>query len=186
MKYFRGLDQRKRKLESLLREDDQDAVMAKLIDEAANLNTRRLQCAIDIKVKLVLNQADVHMKSWSPPVFSLPWQNVLQHLTEFTRRGGCLQMEFCWKTYDLHWVWCEGISIGQVVIGLIIFSQKLSLNTKDYLTAEDITVSCHHLFECFLMHCKFSYGKWIMLSVWCLWFKTILIFARDFFWWIFN
>jgi hypothetical protein len=63
MKYFRGLDQRKRKLESLLREDDQDAVMEKLIDEAANLNTRRLQCAIDIKVKLVLNLADVHMKS---------------------------------------------------------------------------------------------------------------------------
>jgi hypothetical protein len=87
-----------------------------------------LQCAIDMKVKLVLNLADVHMKSWSPPDFSLPWQNVLQHLTEFTRRRCCLQMEFCWKTYDLHWVWCEGISIGQVVIGLIIFSQSYWIN----------------------------------------------------------
>ena len=162
--------------------------MAKLIDEAANLNTRRLQCAIDIKVKLVLNQADVHMKSWFPPIFSLLWENVLHHLTEFTRRDCCLQMEFCWKTYDLHWVWCKGIFSGQVVIGLTFFSQKLSLNIKEYHTAVDIIVSYHHLFECFLLHCKFSYSKWIMLSVRCLCFKTILIFTFFFnlYFWNFN
>uniref|UniRef100_A0A6N2MVU2 Structural maintenance of chromosomes protein 5 n=1 Tax=Salix viminalis TaxID=40686 RepID=A0A6N2MVU2_SALVM len=61
--------QRKRKLDSLLREDDQDAIMAKLIDEAANLNTWRLQCAIDIKNLLVeavaykWNFAEKHMTS---------------------------------------------------------------------------------------------------------------------------
>ncbi|CAK7330929.1 unnamed protein product [Dovyalis caffra] len=63
------VDQRKRKLESLLKEDDLDAVMAKLIDEAANINTRRLQCAIDIKNLLLdavaykWNFAEKHMAS---------------------------------------------------------------------------------------------------------------------------
>lgn len=55
MKYCFDLDQRKRKLESLQKEEDQDAVMANLIDESANLNGQRLQCAIKIKVNLLLN-----------------------------------------------------------------------------------------------------------------------------------
>lgn len=50
-----GVAQRKRKLESIGKEVDLDTVMAKLIDEAANLNIQRLQCAIDIKVKLLFD-----------------------------------------------------------------------------------------------------------------------------------
>ena len=45
--------QRKRKLESMEKEDDLDTVMAKLIDQAAKFNIQRYQCVIEIKVKLL-------------------------------------------------------------------------------------------------------------------------------------
>ena len=45
------LDQRKRKLESLEKEDDLRTLMAKLIDQAANYNIQRFHCAMDVKVK---------------------------------------------------------------------------------------------------------------------------------------
>lgn len=49
--YFGYLDQRKKKLESMEREDDLDTVVAKLVDQAANFNIQRFQCAIEIKVR---------------------------------------------------------------------------------------------------------------------------------------
>lgn len=47
---FFGIDQKKRKLESVEKEDDLDTGMAKLIDEAAKIRIQRLQYAIAIKV----------------------------------------------------------------------------------------------------------------------------------------
>ena len=44
------LEQRKIKLTSMEQEDDLDTVIAKLVDHAAQLNTQRFQCAIDMKV----------------------------------------------------------------------------------------------------------------------------------------
>ena len=49
--FFGNLDQRKKKLESMEREDDLDTVVAKLVDQAANFNIQRFHCAIEIKVK---------------------------------------------------------------------------------------------------------------------------------------
>lgn len=46
------LDQRRRRLESIEKEGDQDTVMAKLLDQAAGLNSQRVKYAIEIKVKL--------------------------------------------------------------------------------------------------------------------------------------
>lgn len=46
------LDQRRRRLESIEKEGDQDTVMAKLVDQAASLNGQRVKYAIEIKVKL--------------------------------------------------------------------------------------------------------------------------------------
>ena len=45
------LDQRRRKLESLEKEDDLGTLMAKLIDHAANYNIQRFHCAMEVKVK---------------------------------------------------------------------------------------------------------------------------------------
>ena len=45
------LDQRRRKLESLDKEDDLDTLMAKLIDQAAKYNIQRFHCAMEVKVK---------------------------------------------------------------------------------------------------------------------------------------
>ena len=45
------LDQRRRKLKSLEKEDDLRTLMAKLIDQAANYNIQRFHCAVDVKVK---------------------------------------------------------------------------------------------------------------------------------------
>ena len=47
------LDQRRRKLESLGKEDDLDTVMAKLIDQVAKYNIQRFNCAMEVKVKLL-------------------------------------------------------------------------------------------------------------------------------------
>lgn len=44
------LDQRKLKLKTMEREEDLDAVIAKLVDAAANLNIQRFQSAMEIKV----------------------------------------------------------------------------------------------------------------------------------------
>ena len=45
------LDQRRRKLKSLEKEDDLRTLMAKLIDQAANYNIQRFHCAMEVKVK---------------------------------------------------------------------------------------------------------------------------------------
>lgn len=45
------LDQKKRRLESIEKEDDPDTSMTKLVDEAENLNIQRFKYAIEIKVK---------------------------------------------------------------------------------------------------------------------------------------
>ncbi|KAL0561835.1 hypothetical protein IC582_002280 [Cucumis melo] len=43
------IDQRKKKLESMEREEDLDTVVAKLVDQVANFNIQRFRCAIEIK-----------------------------------------------------------------------------------------------------------------------------------------
>ncbi|KAH8520108.1 hypothetical protein H0E87_001534 [Populus deltoides] len=101
------VDQRKRKLESLLREDDQDAVMAKLIDEAANLNTRRLQCAIDIKNLLVeavaykWNFAEKHMTSIEFDAKIRELEHGLKQPAKFAQQVAC-QLEYCKKETEDH------------------------------------------------------------------------------------
>lgn len=45
-------DQRKRKLESIEKEDDINTALAKLVDQAADLNIQQFKYAIEIKVKL--------------------------------------------------------------------------------------------------------------------------------------
>ncbi|GMY22549.1 structural maintenance of chromosomes protein 5 isoform X2 [Fagus crenata] len=63
------INQRRRKLESLGKEDDLDTVMAKLIDQVAKYNIQRFNCAME--VKKLLNEAvsykqrfaEVHMAS---------------------------------------------------------------------------------------------------------------------------
>ncbi|XP_011047356.1 PREDICTED: structural maintenance of chromosomes protein 5-like isoform X2 [Populus euphratica] len=101
------VDQRKRKLESLLREDDQDAVMAKLIDEAANLNTRRLQCAIDIKNLLVeavaykWNFAEKHMTSIEFDAKIRELEHSLKQPAKFAQQVAC-QLEYCKKETEDH------------------------------------------------------------------------------------
>ncbi|KAF3948280.1 hypothetical protein CMV_025705 [Castanea mollissima] len=63
------IDQRRRKLESLDKEDDLDTLMAKLIDEAAKYNIQRFHCAMEAKELLVeavsfkQSFAEVHMAS---------------------------------------------------------------------------------------------------------------------------
>lgn len=47
------VNQRKKKLESLEKEDDLDTSMAKLVDQAAMLNTKRFQCAMKLKNLLI-------------------------------------------------------------------------------------------------------------------------------------
>ncbi|KAG6789486.1 hypothetical protein POTOM_005584 [Populus tomentosa] len=101
------VDQRKRKLESLLREDDQDAVMAKLIDEAANLNTRRLQCAIDIKNLLIeavahkWNFAEKHMTSIEFDAKIRELEHGLKQPAKFAQQVAC-QLEYCKKETEDH------------------------------------------------------------------------------------
>ncbi|KAJ6299423.1 hypothetical protein OIU76_020397 [Salix suchowensis] len=101
------VDQRKRKLDSLLREDDQDAIMAKLIDEAANLNTRRLQCAIDIKNLLVeavaykWNFAEKHMTSIEFDAKIRELELGLKQPAKFAQQAAC-QLEYCKKETEDH------------------------------------------------------------------------------------
>ncbi|KAF3957734.1 hypothetical protein CMV_017286 [Castanea mollissima] len=63
------IDQRRRKLESLDKEDDLDTLMAKLIDQAAKYNIQRFHCAMEVKELLVeavsfkQSFAEVHMAS---------------------------------------------------------------------------------------------------------------------------
>ncbi|KAB5520476.1 hypothetical protein DKX38_024795 [Salix brachista] len=100
-------NQRKRKLDSLLREDDQDAIMAKLIDEAANLNTRRLQCAIDIKNLLVeavaykWNFAEKHMTSIEFDAKIRELELGLKQPAKFAQQAAC-QLEYCKKETEDH------------------------------------------------------------------------------------
>ncbi|KAJ6424716.1 hypothetical protein OIU84_025474 [Salix udensis] len=101
------VDQRKRKVDSLLREDDQDAIMAKLIDEAANLNTRRLQCAIDIKNLLVeavaykWNFAEKHMTSIEFDAKIRELELGLKQPAKFAQQAAC-QLEYCKKETEDH------------------------------------------------------------------------------------
>ncbi|KAJ6755138.1 STRUCTURAL MAINTENANCE OF CHROMOSOMES PROTEIN 5 [Salix purpurea] len=101
------VDQRKRKLDSLLREDDQDAIMAKLIDEAANLTTRRLQCAIDIKNLLVeavaykWNFAEKHMTSIEFDAKIRELELGLKQPAKFAQQAAC-QLEYCKKETEDH------------------------------------------------------------------------------------
>ncbi|KAF9665694.1 hypothetical protein SADUNF_Sadunf16G0150100 [Salix dunnii] len=100
-------NQRKRKLDSLLREDDQDAIMAKLIDEATNLNTRRLQCAIDIKNLLVetvaykWNFAEKHMTSIEFDAKIRELEHGLKQPAKFAQQAAC-QWEYCKKETEDH------------------------------------------------------------------------------------
>ncbi|KAK7835531.1 structural maintenance of chromosomes protein 5 [Quercus suber] len=63
------IDQRRRKLESLDKEDDLDTLMAKLLDQAAKYNIQRFHCAMEVKELLVeavsfkQSFAEVHMAS---------------------------------------------------------------------------------------------------------------------------
>uniref|UniRef100_A0A6N2L232 Structural maintenance of chromosomes protein 5 n=1 Tax=Salix viminalis TaxID=40686 RepID=A0A6N2L232_SALVM len=98
---------KKRKVDSLLREDDQDAIMAKLIDEAANLNTRRLQCAIDIKNLLVeavaykWNFAEKHMTSIEFDAKIRELELGLKQPAKFAQQAAC-QLEYCKKETEDH------------------------------------------------------------------------------------
>lgn len=52
--YVRVLDQMKRKLEALEKEDDLDTTLAKLIDQAEEFNIQRFHCSMEFKVEFLL------------------------------------------------------------------------------------------------------------------------------------
>ncbi|KAJ6750850.1 hypothetical protein OIU85_001393 [Salix viminalis] len=96
------VDQRKRKVDSLLREDDQDAIMAKLIDEAANLNT--FGGCNNLLIEAVAykwNFAEKHMTSIEFDAKIRELELGLKQPAKFAQQAAC-QLEYCKKETEDH------------------------------------------------------------------------------------
>ncbi|XP_065855891.1 structural maintenance of chromosomes protein 5-like [Euphorbia lathyris] len=96
------VNQRKRKLELMQKEDDLDTSMAKLIDESAKINNERLRCAIEIKNLLVnavsyeWSLAAKHMASIEIDSKIKELEINLKHHEKFAQQAS-IQLEYCKK-----------------------------------------------------------------------------------------
>ncbi|KAK9283376.1 hypothetical protein L1049_011618 [Liquidambar formosana] len=97
--------QRKRKLESMEKEDDVDSVMAKLIDQAAKCNIQRFQCAIEIKKLLIeavaykWSFAEKHMASIEIDAKIREMEVSLKQQEKFALQAS-LHLEYCKKEVE--------------------------------------------------------------------------------------
>ncbi|XP_031264641.1 structural maintenance of chromosomes protein 5 isoform X1 [Pistacia vera] len=99
------VNQRKRKLESIEKEDDLDSVMAKLLDQAASLNSQRFKYAIEIKNLLLeaisykWSYAEKHMASIEFDAKIRDLEVDLKQHQKFAEQAS-LQYEYCKKEVE--------------------------------------------------------------------------------------
>lgn len=95
------LDQRKRKLESLEKEDDPETIIMRLSDKAAQFHVQRFKCALKSKVK----KSPFFPARNSALVIHL-W--ICDVLAEIALRCCCFKKKLCWKIHGFNWIWWEG------------------------------------------------------------------------------
>ncbi|KAK6933847.1 RecF/RecN/SMC, N-terminal, partial [Dillenia turbinata] len=99
------IDQRKRKLKAMETENDVDDVIAKLSEEASNLNLQRFQCAIELKSSLIeavsykRSFAERHLASLEFDAKIREAEGSLKQQEKFAQQAA-MRWEYCKKEVD--------------------------------------------------------------------------------------
>ncbi|WCJ18564.1 structural maintenance of chromosomes 5 [Euphorbia peplus] len=101
------VNQRKRKLQLLQKEDDLDTCMAKLLDESGKINNERFLCAIEIQ-KLLVNAVSYEWSLVAKHMTSIEFDSKIKELelnlkqNEKFAQQASIQLEYCKKGVEEH------------------------------------------------------------------------------------